>query len=159
MKRKNLHRKRENRRILEKSTLCHVAKDQLCFCWVYLAAYHCLHCLCLSFYSLLSCSFWQEKSHAPETEISTDSRKICTVCHVGKDQLCFCRVYLAAYRRRHPLCLSLLSFIWLILCGKLSKGLVWSATSAVKTHSAAPHEKLHASMSSIFYKWLLHDTI
>ena len=53
MKRKNLHRKRENRRILEKSALCHAAKDQLCFCRVYLAAYRRRHCLCLSLLSFI----------------------------------------------------------------------------------------------------------
>ena len=60
----------------EKSALCHVAKNQLCFCRVYLAAYR--HRLCLSLLSL-SGSFWQEKTRVPETEKSTDSRKICTV--------------------------------------------------------------------------------
>ena len=43
------------------------------------------------------------------------------LCHEAKNQLCFCRVYLAAYRRRHRLCLSLLSFIWLILTRKITR--------------------------------------
>ena len=72
-KKNHAYRKRKNRRILGKFALCHVAKDQLCFCWVYLAAYRRRRRLCLSLCSLLSGSFcvancqrgWCEARHLP----------------------------------------------------------------------------------------------
>ena len=60
-KKNHAYRKRKNRRILEKSALCHVAKDQLCFCRVYLAAYRRRRRLCLSLFALfyLAHFVWQ----------------------------------------------------------------------------------------------------